>query len=147
MFDQIGSADRARDWLAERVRAAHRLMRFGHRVYRTDDPRALALKATAQEIGGGRVDLALQVEESAHEVLRELKPGRPLYTNVEFLSTRRWCSSWPGIPRELSTVTFAASRVVGWTAHILEQIDDNRLIRPTATYLGEMPATASSGRR
>ncbi|HYU56555.1 MAG TPA: citrate synthase [Actinomycetota bacterium] len=137
MLDEIGSVDRARDWLAERVRAGHRLMGFGHRVYRTDDPRALALRRTAQELGGGRTELALAVEDAAHEVLRELKPGRPIYTNVEFYSAVVF--ELAGIPRPMATVTFACSRVVGWIAHVLEQIADNRLIRPTATYLGEMP--------
>ncbi|MEX2459661.1 MAG: citrate synthase [Actinomycetota bacterium] len=137
MLDAIGSKERAKDWLAERVRAGNRLMGFGHRVYRTDDPRALALRRTAEEFGGGRVDLALHVEQMAHEVLRELKPGRPLYTNVEFYSAVVF--EMAGIPRQLATVTFACSRVVGWAAHILEQIADNRLIRPTATYVGDMP--------
>ncbi len=137
MLDAIGSKEKARDWLAERVKAGNRLMGFGHRVYRTDDPRALALKRTAEEFGGGRVELALHVEQMAHEVLRELKPGRPLYTNVEFYSAVVF--EMAGIPRELATVTFGCSRVVGWAAHILEQIADNRLIRPTATYVGEMP--------
>jgi citrate synthase len=137
MLDQIGTKENARDWLAQRVKAGNRLMGFGHRVYRTDDPRALALKRTAEEFGGGRVDLALHVEQMAHEILRELKPGRPLYTNVEFYSAVVF--EMAGIPRDLATVTFACSRVVGWAAHILEQIADNRLIRPTATYVGQMP--------
>ena len=135
MLDAIGSKEQAKDWLAERVQAGNRLMGFGHRVYRTDDPRALALRRTAEEFGGGRVDLALHVEQMAHEVLRELKPGRPLYTNVEFYSAVVF--EMAGIPRDLATVTFACSRVVGWAAHILEQIADNRLIRPTATYVGD----------
>ncbi|MCA1726947.1 MAG: citrate synthase [Actinobacteria bacterium] len=138
MLDSIGTKEKAKDWLAERVGAGNRLMGFGHRVYRTDDPRALALKRTAEEFGGGRVELALHVEQMAHEVLRELKPGRPLYTNVEFYSAVVF--EMAGVPRDLATVTFACSRVVGWAAHILEQIADNRLIRPTATYVGEMPS-------
>jgi len=138
MLDEIGTPDRARDWLARRVRGGHRIMGFGHRIYRTDDPRAMSLRRAAVEHGGGRTELALAVEGAALEVLAELKPGRTLRTNVEFWTavTLEAC----GIPPALFTPTFATSRVIGWAAHIVEQAGDNRLIRPTVVYVGPRPA-------
>jgi citrate synthase len=140
MLDEIGSPDRARDWIARRIRAGHRIMGFGHRIYRTDDPRAMSLRRTAMESGLGRAELAAAVEEAALEVLAELKPGRPLRTNVEFWAaiTLDGC----GIPHDLFTTTFTVSRVVGWAAHIVEQATDNRLIRPTVDYVGPFPDEA-----
>ncbi|HXY72876.1 MAG TPA: citrate/2-methylcitrate synthase, partial [Actinomycetota bacterium] len=140
MLDEIGSADRARDWIARRIAEGHRIMGFGHRVYRTDDPRAMSLRRIAIENGAGRAELAVAVERAALEVLAETKPGRTLRTNVEFWTavTLDAC----GIPRELFTPTFAVSRVVGWSAHVVEQAGDNRLIRPTVEYVGPRPDDA-----
>jgi citrate synthase len=142
MLDEIGRPDRARDWIARRIREGHRIMGFGHRIYRTDDPRAMSLRRTAIENGLGRAELAAAVEEAALEVLAELKPGRPLRTNVEFWAaiTLDGC----GIPHDLFTATFTVSRVVGWAAHIVEQAADNRLIRPTVDYVGPFPDEARS---
>jgi len=140
MLDEIGRPDRARDWIARRIREGHRVMGFGHRIYRTDDPRAMSLRRTAIESGLGRAELAAAVEEAALEVLAEMKPGRPLRTNVEFWAaiTLDGC----GIPHDLFTTTFTVSRVVGWAAHIVEQATDNRLIRPTVDYIGPFPDEA-----
>jgi citrate synthase len=140
MLDEIGRPDRARDWIARRIRDGHRIMGFGHRIYRTDDPRAMSLRRTAIESGLGRAELAAAVEAAALEVLAELKPGRPLRTNVEFWAaiTLDGC----GIPHDLFTATFTVSRVVGWAAHIVEQAADNRLIRPTVDYVGPLPDEA-----
>ena len=140
MLDEIGSAGRARDWIARRIADGHRIMGFGHRVYRTDDPRAMSLRRIAIENGAGRAELAVAVEHAALEVLAETKPSRTLRTNVEFWTavTLDAC----GIPRELFTPTFAVSRVVGWGAHVCEQAGDNRLIRPTVRYVGARPRGA-----
>jgi citrate synthase len=140
MLDEIGRPERARDWIVRRIREGHRIMGFGHRVYRTDDPRAMSLRRTALESGLGRAELAAAVEEAALEVLAEMKPGRPLRTNVEFWAavTLDGC----GIPHDLFTATFTVSRVVGWAAHIVEQATDNRLIRPTVDYIGPLPGEA-----
>jgi citrate synthase len=140
MLDEIGRPERARDWIARRIREGHRIMGFGHRIYRTDDPRAMSLRRTAIESGLGRAELAAAVEEAALEVLAEMKPGRPLRTNVEFWAaiTLDGC----GIPHDLFTTTFTVSRVVGWAAHIVEQATDNRLIRPTVDYIGPFPDEA-----
>jgi citrate synthase len=142
MLDEIGRPERARDWIVRRLRDGHRIMGFGHRIYRTDDPRAMSLRRTAIESGLGRAELAAAVEEAALEVLAEMKPGRPLRTNVEFWAaiTLDAC----GIPHDLFTATFTVSRVVGWAAHAVEQAADNRLIRPTVEYVGPLPDEARS---
>jgi citrate synthase len=113
------------------------MMGFGHRVYRTDDPRSLLMRQVAERLGGPLVDLAVAVEATVVRVLAELKPGRDLYANVEFYAgvVMEQC----GLPRELFTPTFAASRTVGWCAHVLEQAADNRIIRPSARYVGPPP--------
>jgi len=137
MLDAIGSPDRAEPWLREAVARGDRIMGFGHRVYKTDDPRSLFLRDVARSLGGPLVDFAVDVERTAVEVLGELKPGRRLYTNVEFFAgvVMQTC----GIPREMFTPTFAASRTIGWATHVIEQAADNRLIRPTARYVGPPP--------
>ncbi|MCU1426162.1 MAG: citrate (Si)-synthase [Actinomycetia bacterium] len=137
MLDEIGTADRAEGWLRDAVERGDRLMGFGHRVYKTDDPRSVLLREVADQLGGDKMDLARHIESTAIRVLDELKPGRRLYTNVEFYAgiVMDRC----GIPREMFTPTFACSRVIGWCAHVLEQAADNRLIRPSAHYVGPPP--------
>ena len=88
----------------------------------------------ATELGGPQVEFARHVEETALRVLHELKPGRRLYTNVEFYAGVVMNSV--GVPRDMFTPTFACSRTVGWTAAIIEQAANNRLIRPSALYVG-----------
>jgi citrate synthase len=139
MLDEIGSTDRVLAWLDEALAGGRKLMGFGHRVYRAEDPRAACLRDTASELGGPRIALARLVEENALARLRAAKPNRALYTNVEF-----WAAivlERVRIPRELFTPTFAVARVAGWTAHIVEQVRDNRLIRPTSEYVGPPLAT------
>jgi citrate synthase len=137
MLDEIGAAERAEPWLRAAVERGDRLMGFGHRVYKTDDPRSLMLRDVADQLGGEKMELARHIESTAIRILDELKPGRRLYTNVEFYAGI--VMDRAGIPRELFTPTFAASRVIGWCAHILEQAADNRLIRPSAHYAGPEP--------
>ncbi|HXQ18123.1 MAG TPA: citrate synthase [Acidimicrobiales bacterium] len=137
MLEAIGTPDRAEVWLRSAVERGDRLMGFGHRVYKTEDPRSHFLRQVAQDLGGPLVDFAIQVEETAVRVLAELKPGHRLYTNVEFFAGVVMESC--GIPREMFTPTFAISRTVGWCVHVLEQAADNRLIRPAARYVGPPP--------
>jgi len=137
MLDAIGTIDNADPWLRDAVERGDRLMGFGHRVYKTDDPRSVLLRSVAERLGGDQVEFAKEVEQHAVDVLAELKPGRKLYTNVEFYAGVVMNSC--GVPREMFTPTFASSRVIGWCAHILEQAADNRLIRPSAQYVGEAP--------
>jgi citrate synthase len=137
MLDTIGSPERAEPWIRDAVARGDRIMGFGHRVYKTDDPRSLFLRGVAEGLGGALVDFAEQVERTTVDVLAELKPGRQLYTNVEFFAgvVMHTC----GIPREMFTLTFASSRTIGWATHVMEQAADNRLIRPAARYVGPPP--------
>jgi citrate synthase len=137
MLDAIGTPDRADAWVRDAVENGGRIMGFGHRVYKTDDPRSVLLKSVAQRLGGPMADFAVEVERTVVDVLAELKPGRELYANVEFYAgvVMDRC----GLPRELFTPTFASSRVIGWCANILEQAADNRIIRPSARYVGPPP--------
>ncbi|SFE11022.1 citrate synthase [Actinacidiphila alni] len=136
-LDAIGSPDRIDGWLREHIEAGDRIMGFGHPVYRTEDPRSRMLKGIARGFGGDLVDFAVQVEARAEALLAELKPGRELHINVEFYAgvVMELC----GLPREMFTPTFAAARVVGWSANILEQAEDSKIIRPSARYVGPPP--------
>ncbi|MGH7705768.1 MAG: citrate synthase [Candidatus Dormibacteria bacterium] len=136
-LDEIGTEDRAYTYLRDKVSSGERLMGFGHRVYKTDDPRSTLLREVALELGGDQARFAEHVEETALKVLNELKPGRRLYTNVEFYAGV--VMNTAGIPRDMFTPTFASSRTVGWTAAICEQAAHNRLIRPSAVYVGSQP--------
>ncbi|MEU6382384.1 citrate synthase/methylcitrate synthase [Streptomyces bauhiniae] len=133
-LDAIGTPDRIDPWVRERVLAGGRIMGFGHAVYRTEDPRSRMLREIALGFGGPRVEFAVEVERHVEAILAELKPGRELHTNVEFYAgvVMELC----GLPREMFTPTFAAGRVVGWSANILEQAADPKIIRPVARYVG-----------
>jgi len=139
MVFEIGTLDRAEDVILQRLANGERLMGFGHRVYRVRDPRADVLGGAAEifyAVEGDReiYMLAREVEKIALRILAERKPGRRLDTNVEFYTALLLHGL--GIPKELFTPTFAVARVLGWTAHCLEQLRDGRLIRPEAEYTG-----------
>ena len=133
-LDAIGTPDRIDPWIRERVLAGDRIMGFGHAIYRTEDPRSRMLREVAQQFGGPRVDFAVEVERQVERILAELKPGRELHTNVEFYAglVMELC----GLPREMFTPTFAAARAVGWSANVVEQAEDSKIIRPVARYVG-----------
>jgi citrate synthase len=137
MLDAIGKPENAEPWVRDAVEHGKRIMGFGHRVYKTEDPRSRMLKGVAERLGGDNVEFAKHIEKTVVDVLAELKPGRELYANVEFYAGVVMDKA--GLPRDLFTPTFASSRVIGWTAHILEQAADNRLIRPSAHYAGPPP--------
>jgi len=137
MLDAIGTPDQAEPWIRDQVNSGQKIMGFGHRIYKTDDPRSVMLRGVAERLGGPKTDFAKQVEKTVVAVLAELKPGRQLYANVEFYAGV--VMDEVGIPRTLFTPTFTSSRVIGWTAHVLEQAADNRLIRPSAHYHGPPP--------
>ncbi|GIN86092.1 citrate synthase 1 [Heyndrickxia sporothermodurans] len=139
MLNDIGEKDNTEKWLRAKLDNGERLMGFGHRVYKTKDPRALALKEKALEVGQDDqwLSLALHVEETAIRLLEEYKPGRNLYTNVEFFAAAVMRSI--NMEDDLFTPTFTASRIVGWTAHVLEQADRNVLFRPESQYIGQLP--------
>ncbi|MDQ0598397.1 citrate synthase [Streptomyces canus] len=139
-LDAIGSRDRIDPWIRQHVLAGDRIMGFGHPVYRTEDPRSRMLRGIAEQFGGPLVDFATEVEQRVEAILAELKPGRELHTNVEFYAgvVMELC----GLPRQMFTPTFAAARVVGWGANILEQAEDSKIIRPAARYVGPEPPVA-----
>ena len=136
-LDAIGTPGRIDEWITQTVTSGGRVMGFGHAVYRTEDPRSRMLREVALGFGGPRVDFAVRVEERVQQLLAELKPGRELHTNVEFYAgiVMELC----GIPRAMFTPTFAAARVVGWSAHVLEQAADGKILRPSARYVGPEP--------
>ena len=138
MLQAIGTVENAEPWLRNAMAHGQRLMGFGHRVYKTEDPRAEELRELARLADPQEFVLSRRVEELALALLEEEKPGRRLYTNVEFYSAA--LLSFVGLPGDLFTPTFAVSRVSGWTAHILEQVGNNRLIRPEADYTGPTEA-------
>ncbi len=136
-LEKIGTADNADHWLREARKEKVRFMGFGHRVYRTYDPRAKILKALCQQLNPKFFELASKVEETALEILHEEHPERPQATNVEFYSAGVLQAI--GLPTEFFPPTFAVARVAGWSAHVLEQGSHNRLIRPQSEYIGPEP--------
>ncbi|HKP61604.1 MAG TPA: citrate synthase [Polyangiales bacterium] len=142
MFDAIGSADKAEEWLRKRIERGERVMGMGHRIYRVRDPRAAVLEAALvrlTEITGAnpRLALARAVEAHAVRLLDERYPERKLRANVEFHTAV--LLEAVGLGRELFSATFAIGRVAGWLAHVEEQRHKGRLIRPEAEYIGPMP--------
>ncbi|MFY9717461.1 MAG: citrate/2-methylcitrate synthase [Thermoplasmata archaeon] len=135
MLDAIGSPDRAEAWITERLARKEVLYGFGHRAYKTDDPRGLILHQIARTFADpGRLRLAEEVETIALRLVRAAHPRARLFTNVEFYSAL--VLEAIGLPREMFTPTFAVARTAGWTAHAIEQAADNRLIRPDVEYVG-----------
>jgi citrate synthase len=134
MLDKIGSADLAEKWLNEAHVRGERFAGFGHRVYRTYDPRAKILRELASVEAPELHRTAARTEEVALKILHDAHPERPNATNVDF-----WASvvlTGAGIPKELFTCLFATSRVSGWTAHVLEALKDLRIIRPASVWIG-----------
>jgi citrate synthase len=139
MLDAVGKASHARTWLERELADGRRIMGMGHRIYRVRDPRAAALERAANllEASGvpaGRLPLARAVEREAEQLLAARHPHRNLHANVEFYTAVLLDAL--GVPRTVFTPLFAASRVVGWCAHIDEQREVGRLIRPASTYVG-----------
>ncbi len=135
MLDAVGTPDRAEEWVAARVARGELLFGFGHRAYKTEDPRAVVLHGIARTVATPeRLRLAEAVEAAALATLRRAKPNARLFTNVEYYSAV--VLEAVGLPRALFTPTFAVARTAGWTAHALEQAGANRLIRPDVEYVG-----------
>lgn len=132
MLLEIGSADKAEEWLREALASKKKIMGFGHRVYKTEDPRSVWLRRFSKEVGEERG------ETRWFEILEKLRElmfaSKKLYPNVDYYSGSVYYQF--GIPLDLFTPIFAVSRISGWTGHILEQYANNRLIRPRAEYIG-----------
>ena len=135
---EIGSIDHAEAWARETIANHGRIMGFGHRVYRAYDPRAAALRQVAEAMDERPewLDLAIAVEDVVLRVLAELKPGRTLKTNVEYYAAA--VLEGVGLTPDLFPATFALARHAGWTAHAIEQVSADKLIRPDMRYTGPL---------
>jgi len=142
MLDAAADSGDPEGYVESLIEKGERLMGFGHRVYRAEDPRARLLKGTAKELGAPRYDVAYKLEQAALAALRKKSPDRPLETNVEFWSAV--VLDVADVPPQLAPAMFACSRTAGWSAHILEQKKLNRLVRPSAKYVGPGTRSASS---
>jgi citrate synthase len=141
MIDEVAAMGDPERYVEELLARGDRIMGFGHRVYRAEDPRARLLRRTAEELGSPRVEAAKALEEAALEALQKRHPERVLATNVEY-----WAAvvlDVADIPAPLTPAMFACARVAGWSAHILEQKQVARLIRPAARYTGPGPRSLS----
>ncbi|MDQ6778264.1 MAG: citrate synthase 2 [Actinomycetota bacterium] len=141
MLDEVESDGDAERYVNAVLDRGERLMGFGHRVYRAEDPRARVLRRTAQRLGAPRVEVAEALEHAALAELHARKPDRVLATNVEFWSAV--VLDLAEVPPQLFTPMFTCARTAGWSAHILEQKHEGRLIRPTARYVGPGPRPLS----
>jgi citrate synthase len=147
-LDMLDEAQRAPDldaWLEAKLRAGERLMGFGHRVFRGNDPRAEAMRLALTAMGplAGRLAFAAHLEARVAEVVARVKPGRSLPPNVEIMAALLLDAV--GFPAEAFTPVFAVGRCAGWIAHALEQRKTGRLIRPASKYVG--PDSADGGGR
>jgi citrate synthase len=142
MLDEVAALGDAERWVKEALDRGERLMGFGHRVYRAEDPRARVLRRAARELESPRFEVAEALEKAALAELHARKPDRVLATNVEFWSAV--VLDLAEIPAELFTPMFTCARTAGWSAHILEQKREARLIRPSAKYVGEPPRPLSA---
>jgi len=136
MLDAVAELGDAEKWVADALGRKERIMGFGHRVYRAEDPRSRVLKRVAKELGSPRVAVAEELEQVAHEAIAK-KSESHSWTNVEY-----WSSvvlDVAGVPPELAPAMFACSRTAGWSAHILEQKRLGVLVRPSARYTGPAP--------
>jgi citrate synthase len=138
MLEKIGTPDKAEAYVRELLGRGEKIMGMGHREYKIRDPRAehldKAAKAQAEKSGSPWWKVARALEDASNKVLQEVKPDRKIYANVDFYTAPTLASL--DIPLDEFTCMFACGRMAGWTAHVLEQLAHNRLIRPQATYVG-----------
>lgn len=139
MMDEIGTPENADAFIRNELTSGRRIMGFGHRIYKVRDPRAALLTDAAEKMAqltGDRrlLNLTKAVEETTVRVLSEVKPGRDLYANVELYAALILHAV--GVPSEIFTPIFAIGRTSGWTAHMIEQLEETKIIRPESVYVG-----------
>jgi citrate synthase len=137
MIEEVERVGDARKVVTAILDRHERLMGFGHRVYRAEDPRARVLRRTCKELGAKRYEAAEALEQAALAELRERRPDRPIETNVEF-----WAAvilDFAEVPPHMMPAMFTCARTAGWSAHIIEQKKTGRLVRPSARYVGPPP--------
>jgi citrate synthase len=134
MLEEVAAMGDPDKWVSDTLDSGKRIMGFGHRIYRAEDPRSRLLKETARELGSPQIEIAERLEEAALAELERRKPDRPLKTNVEYYSAV--VLDIAEVPPPLAPAMFACSRVAGWSAHILEQKRTGKLFRPSARYVG-----------
>jgi citrate synthase len=134
MLEEVARMGDPERWVKETLDQGKRIMGFGHRVYRAEDPRSRILKRTAKELEAPQVEVAEELEGIALAALQKRSPDRVLATNVEYYSAI--VLDVAEIPPPLAPAMFACSRVAGWSAHIMEQKKTGRLFRPSARYVG-----------
>ena len=142
MLEEVQRMGDPQRWVREALESGKRIMGFGHRIYRAEDPRSRILKRTAKELGSPQVEVAEELEQVALKALQERHPERVLATNVEYYSAI--VLDVAEIPPPLAPAMFACSRVAGWSAHILEQKRTGRLFRPSAVYVGPSERSLAS---
>ena len=142
MLEEVEQLGDAGQWVQDALASGKRIMGFGHRVYRAEDPRSRILKRVAKELGAENVEIAEELETVALAALQERHPDRVLATNVEYYSAI--VLDIAEIPPPLAPAMFACSRVAGWSAHILEQKQTGRLFRPADRYVGPGPRSLSA---
>ena len=134
MLDEVARTGDPESYVKDLLDRKGKIMGFGHRVYRAEDPRSRILKRTAKELGSPRFEVAEALEEAALAELHNRKPDYVIATNVEFYSAVVLDAA--DVPPDLTPAMFACARVAGWSAHILEEKRTGRLIRPSAQYIG-----------
>lgn len=142
MIEEVEKTGDARAVVKDVLDCKDKLMGFGHRVYRAEDPRARVLRATAQRLGAPRFEVASALEQAALAELRERRPDRAIETNVEF-----WAAvvlDFAGVPATMMPAMFTCGRTAGWCAHILEQKRLGKLVRPAAIYVGPQPRSPAA---
>lgn len=142
MIEGVEQVGDARTYVKGVLDRGERLMGFGHRVYRAEDPRARVLRATAKRLAAPRYEVAAALEEAALAELHERRPDRVLATNVEF-----WAAvvlDFAGVPANMFAPLFTCARTAGWSAHILEHKQTSRLVRPAARYTGHAPRSVEA---
>ena len=138
LLNEFKDSSMIRTIVTNKILSGEKIMGFGHRIYKTEDPRSIILRDKCLELQGKDpwLDIATIAEKEIIDLLDEYKPGRKLYTNVEYYAAAIMRSI--NMPAELFTPTFSVARMVGWTAHAIEQINDNTIFRPQSIYVGEI---------